>query len=413
MLGVSCGEDADKNQAGEGALEADAGGGGETDAGEGDAAEAGADEQPLYAISSLMFGEANESATAYVALLDSLDGQRVDLATSAEFAGWSSIAAMDGALFVGGGEAPEVQRFELTEDGKLGRKQSVSFANYGLSSVSFSHNAFFDPNVALLRLEETARIVWDPTALRIEGAVEAPELARTRDGLSISASNFEGIAVREDAVLWSYFWHDEDWYEFHQHSQIGVYAKDGSVKKLLDVPCPALNIATSDEQGNVYYSGMVDTVGYQLLETDSKLERCVVRINAGEEKIADGWPRRFEELTGGRPAGRFYYLADGKGLLTVFQQERAKPDKEDSFGTIFADHWALWLVDLEAWSAEPLDAWEPGSSNLFFSRVDGRTFLHKVAADFSETVLYEVKSDGSVTPQITVPGYSIVLVRVR
>jgi hypothetical protein len=65
----------------------------------------------------------------------------------------------------------------------------------------------------------------------------------------------------------------------------------------------------------------------------------------------------------GRPAGRFYYLRDGVGILTVFHQERATIDATDTFGSIFADNWGLWLVDLDAWKASPIADWGFGSSS--------------------------------------------------
>jgi hypothetical protein len=100
-----------------------------------------------------------------------------------------------------------------------------------------------------------------------------------------------------------FFWHDADWYEFHQESQIGIYSREGALEALLDVPCPALQSATRDEAGNLYFTGMSDTIPYQLLEEGNSLERCVARIDAGEREVAEGWPRRFEELTDGRPTG--------------------------------------------------------------------------------------------------------------
>ncbi len=370
----------------------------------------GSSSEPLYALSTLIFDDT--SASAYVAFMDSLDGQTVSLSSAEEFAGWSSIAVQDGALFVGGGEAPELTRYDVSGSGELGNGETLNFTDYGLSSVSFSFNAFVDEARAHLSLEETARVVWDHRELTVSGTTETPQIARQRDNLKVSAANFEGIAVRKGEVLWPYFWHDADWYEFHQQSQIALYDAAGVVRKVIDAPCPALNIATQDEQGNVYFSGMVDTLAHQLLAPQSSLERCVVRVNAGEDEIAEGWPRRFEELTGGRPAGRFYYLRDGKGVLTVFHQERATLDPED-VSSIFADHWGLWLVDLNAWQASPIEAWGFTSSNVLFSKVDGRAFLHVVKSDFSETTFYDVAVDGSVTPQITAPGYGAALVKVR
>jgi hypothetical protein len=70
-------------------------------------------------------------------------------------------------------------------------------------------------------------------------------------------------------------------------------------------------------------------------------------------------------------------------------------------------------VDLDEWKAEPIEEWGYGSSNLLFSRVDDGTFLHKVSADFSETQIFEVKSDASFAQRLTVPGYAAVLVRAR
>jgi hypothetical protein len=371
-----------------------------------------AQEGPAYAVVSNVFGEA-EVAT-YVSLLDSLDEQTVRLDSALELAGWASIAPFEGDLLISDGESPSVRRYEIVGGSLKPVGRTLSFANFGASSASFFHNVIIDANHAHLKLEETSRVVWNPSdlALSDDEPVVAAEIVGQRDGLSVSASNFEGVAIRDDGVFWPYFWHDADWYEFHQQSQIGIYRADGSVS-LLDVPCPALNIATQDEAGNTYFSGMVDTIAFQRLEASSTLERCVARINAGEQTVADGWPRSLEELTGGRPAGRFYYLRDGVALLSVFHAERATVDPEDIFTSFFGDHWALWLVDLENWTARRIEGRDYGSSNLFFSRIGQRTFIHDVAADFTETVISEIDIDGTITPLITVPGYAIVLRQVR
>jgi hypothetical protein len=350
----------------------------------------------------------------YIALLDTLEEQSVSLNTATEYAGWASIAPFEGDLLISLGETPSITRHSIVEGVLRPVGDTLSFAEFGVSSASFFHNVIIDSQHAHLRLEETSRVLWNPSELVLSSPdpVTAPEIALERDGLGVSASNIEGVAMREDGLFWPYFWHDEDWYEFHQQSQIGIYQPDGSVE-ILDVPCPALNIATQDEAGNIYYSGMVDTIAFQALEASSTLERCVARINAGEQKVAEGWPRNLDELTDGRPAGRFYYLRDGVGLLSVFHAELATVDPEDIFASFFADHWALWLVDLNEWSAKRIEDRDFGSSNLFFSRLGQRTFIHDVASDFSQTVISEIDIDGGITPLLTVPGYAIVLRQVR
>ncbi|HTU61205.1 MAG TPA: hypothetical protein VMF89_22275, partial [Polyangiales bacterium] len=144
-------------------------------------------EQPLYAVSSAIFDDTG--ATSYITLIDSLEDQTIALKDAVELAGWSSIAAHEGKLFVGGGEAAEITRYTVSDEGELGAAERLNFSDYGLSSVSFSHNAFVDEMTAHLRLNETSRIVWNHQELSIEGSEDAPEIERERDGLTVSASN--------------------------------------------------------------------------------------------------------------------------------------------------------------------------------------------------------------------------------
>lgn len=379
---------------------------GEADAGSDDdgGPSEGAD-NALYAVTTTVFDDT--SAATYVVFLDSLDSQQVDLSSAPEFAGWSSVTAHGGALFVGHGERPEVARYDVRSDGSLADSaRTVSFSAYGVSSGSLSFNTFVDETMAHLSLEQTSRILWDPAKMEIRKSVDTEDIVSERDGMTVGAANYLGRVVREQNVFQPFFWHDADWYEFHQQSQLGIYSRDGQLDTLLDAPCPALQIATADEEGNLYFSGMVDTIAYQLIEPESTLERCVVRVNAGEKSIAAGWPRQFDELTEGRPAGVFYYLEDGIGILSVYHVEHADPTSASFIDTWYTENWGLWLVNLEDWTAEPITEWELGPSNIFFSKVDGRLFVHKVASDFSETIIYEVTVGGSVTERMTVPGYA-------
>lgn len=365
----------------------------------------GATPSPVYAVTTTLFDES--SAATYVALLDSLDDQQIDVASAREFAGWSSVAAREAVLFVGHGEKPEVTRYPVTEAGALGdADQTVSFAAYGLGTASLAFNTIVDDERAHMALEETSRILWNPTAMSIIDAVDTPRVAVERDGMTVTAANFEGRVVREDGVFQPFFWHDADWYRFHQQSQIAVYSRDGQLETLLDVPCPGLQIATRDEQGNLYFSGMVDTIPYQLRESGSTLERCIARIDAGTHAMADGWPRKLEELTGGRPTGSFHYLRDGIGIMTVYHVENADPASDTFLDDWYTANWGLWLVDLERWEARRIESWPLGPSNIFFSQVDGRLYLHSVAADFSSTTIDEITSDGTFSRELTVPGYA-------
>src|SRR5687767_10744811 len=95
---------------------------------------------PVYVLTTTVFDDT--SSATYVALVDSLDDQDITLSSAAEFAGWSSVAAHEGALFVGHGEKPEITRYELREDGTLDDDDALtmSFASYGLTTASLSFN---------------------------------------------------------------------------------------------------------------------------------------------------------------------------------------------------------------------------------------------------------------------------------
>lgn len=356
----------------------------------------------LIEVTAIRFGDTE--ASTYVAFVDSLGGQRVDLSTAREFAGWASVATFDGWLFVGEGDQPVLHRYRVDADGRLGSDStSLSFANYGFSDAPLTFNTFVDETMSHMSADQTSRILWNPSDMTISGVSPTPQVAPLRDGLEVVPANFEGRIARANDVLQPFFWHDTDWYEFHQYSQLAIYSREGGLNTLLDVPCPALQTATVDERGNAYFSGMADTIPFQLRESGPG--RCIARIDAGADALADGWPKRFEELTDERPTGGFYYFKDGIGVLQVFHAESMDPQSDDFLTEWARQNWGLWFVDIENWNAQPISAWPLGSANVFFSQLGDRLFVHQVAPDFSETAIFELTLSGERHHVLTVPGY--------
>jgi hypothetical protein len=367
--------------------------------------------EPLYALATFVFDDTNTST--YLTLLDSLGEQEdIDLSKAREFPGWANPGAFGGHLFISSSEAPELTRYSVSSSGTLEGGETVSFANFTSDSAPMFANFFIDEDTALITLDQTTRVLWDPDALAIRGEATSPPVDLTRDGMSVASYAYRD-AVRPDGVFQSYYW-NEDNYAFHPTSQIAVYDReDASLKKLIDAPCPALYFASADEEGNLYFSSLGDIIAYQLLD-ESAPESCAVRVNAGETAIADGWPRSFAELTGGRPTGELSYLKDGFGILRVYHNERATiGPATEATELVVADNWRLWLVDLEAWTAEPIEGldWLAGGTHL--STVDGRAFLFASSSDFSTTTVYEISADGQAAPLFEIPGYAEKFVKVR
>lgn len=387
-------------------------GGDREDAGS-DGGDTGSDAgKPLYALASYVFDDTTTST--YLTLLDSI-GERddIELADAREFSGWANPGAFDGNLFMSSSEQPEMTRYSVSSSGALGSAETLSFANFTSDSAPMFANFFVDRDTALITLDRTTRVLWNPSAFEIIGEADEVSVELTRDGMSVAAyAHRDG--VRPDGVFQSYYWHDADWYAFHPSSQIAVYDnEDASLKKLIDVACPALHLASADEDGNLYFSPVGDIIAYQLLEEDAPAS-CAVRIDAGEQKIADGWPRDLTELTEGRPTGELRYLRDGFAVLSVYHKERATigPDVV-STDLIADDNWRFWLVDLDGWTAEPIEdlEWLAGGSHL--STVDGRAFLFSTSSDFSSTTVYELSADAHATRLFETPGYAEKFLKLR
>ena len=86
--------------------------------------------------------------------------------------------------------------------------------------------------------------------------------------------------------------------------------------------------------------------------------------------------------------------------------ENVDPKSNTFIDEWYRDNWGLWLVDLNAWTAEPLADWPLGSANIFFSRIDDRLFIHSVKGDFTSTSISEIFVDGTFKQELTVPGYA-------
>jgi hypothetical protein len=398
---VGCGENSDGLSRNTSEVAADAGG----------SSDSNAAAPSVYAFMTHVFDDT--TASAYLTLLSSLDQREdIDLSEAAEFSGWANVDAFGGYVFISSSDAPELTRYVVSDRATLEHGETLSFANFTSAIAPLYANHFISETTALVTMDQTTRVLWDPSALEIRAEVEGPPVELKRDGFSLASYAYPD-AVRPDGVFQSYYWRDDDWYAFHHESRIAVYDEDGGLKTLIEAPCPALHRASADEEGNLYFSPLSDIIAYQLLDEQAPVS-CVVRINADDATIAAGWPRDFSELTDGRRTGEFQYLRDGRGILMVYHDERATLDAETVWSDlIVANNWRLWLVDLEAWEAAPIDEldWLAGGTDL--STIEGRTFLFTSSSDFSATTVYEISADGRVTRLFSTPGYTDKLVKVR
>lgn len=374
--------------------------------------DAGTDDGPMYSLATSIFSQAG-SAT-YVSVFDSLEVTGLDLEKAREHSGFATIGAVDGMLFVGAGEAPELTRYNVHSGGNLEEAGKISFANYGLTSAPLYLNHFVDSTSAYLVLEETKRIVWNPSTMQISGVADAPGLARERSGLVVKSGYDRSMVVRDGYSFQPFYWTDGTYYDFSPSSQIAVYSNtDDSLVKLIDAPCPGLDVATQDEAGNLYFSNWVFSAAAPVLEEDAP-DTCVVRIKKGELDLDAGWTKSLSAMVGNRQTAAFRYLGENVGVVAVFHDENVtiNDDTEPSVITS-GNHWKLWRVNLETQAAAPVGGLDFIAGGYYAFRIEGRTFLLLPTADYAKTAVWELGVDGAAVKRFETLGWAYQFVKVR
>jgi hypothetical protein len=355
-----------------------------------------------------------DATTTYVSLVSSLDVKEIDDSKAYEFPGTATVATTGGWLFVADGESPIVTRYSIGKDGTLQDDGKISFANYGLDTVSLDDwgNAFVSPTKAYLNNSTSgSQILWNPTSLEITGEVKSPDLVHM--GVSLDGS---GAMIRGNRLYRTVFWKDWDAYSSSKEQYIATYDVEGDKRVSLTAEqrCPALNSRTEkDEDGNLYFSNWI----YNVIETlqQGAPKSCALRMNAGSDALDPSWVLNYADLTEGREAAEFSYLADGKGLLLVFHDERVKIEPtSDPFDLALSTNWRLWSVDLKHKTAIPVEGIDWLAGGYSPVKLDGRSFvLAPLDSEYSKTNLYEITSYGHAELRFGVRGFSTQIVKVR
>ncbi len=144
-------------------------------------------------------------------------------------------------------------------------------------------------------------VIWNPTTLEITGTLPFPELPE-RDGILPSFALDRGAVVRGDRMYLTVNWSDVQELAVPSDSRIVVVdLKKDEIVNVLTAPCPDLNVADRDEQGNLHFSNWVYSPGATLLYGASPA--CVVRIPEGSERARRLQPQvRRRHRTRGRGA---------------------------------------------------------------------------------------------------------------
>jgi hypothetical protein len=374
---------------------------------------------PVYALMTQVYG-ADDDRTVYVSLSDTLDVESVSLRQAREFPGVANLAAVGGRLLISSGVEPIITEFSIGNDLGWTEGRTVSFAQYPLGdNANFYYQFVLNENTAYLPFDAFKRIVWDPTAMEIRGAMEDTSLVPERDGLLLEAGGNRNSVQYEGAVLQAFFYHDEDWFRFGDTSLVATYDPTTHAEaSIIELPCPGVSIATQDEEGHTYF-GPWDFLGTLALYGEGPAP-CVARLNA-DHSVDSAWTTDFTDLTEGRYINNFRYVGGGKALANVLHHELVDADLSAPYDADVATaigasgpHWRLWLFDVRAGTAAPVDGIDVDiSSGAQFAVLDGRTFVFLPFDDWARTMVYELDDSAQATRRFEVTGDVFKWIRVR
>ncbi len=392
LLGTGCGDDATSPAAGGARSEA-----------------------PLYAMMIQVYDP--DDRTVYVSLSDTLDVDSVSLSEAREFPGVANLGAVGGRLLISSGSKPEITEFEITAEHDWVEGRTVSFASYPLSdNANFYYQFIVDDEHALLPFEGTKRILWNPSEMVIERLIEDTTLTPSEPGLTLEAGGNRNGVQYPASVMQTYFYHDDDWYDYGSKSQIVVYDSETfAEKRILDVGCPGLSLATRDEAGNTYFSNWglpAPSV------TGVSPATCLAKVGPDQASVETFDLR---EWTGGRWVSNFRYVGNGKAFGNVLHHEELGVDSPSELSANQLEnlwqsgpHWKLWLFDVAAQSGAPVRGIDVAiADGAQLASLDERTFVFVPYDDWGRTKAYELMSDGTAIERFDTVGDVFKWVRVR
>jgi hypothetical protein len=371
---------------------------------------------PLYALHTTVY-VTDDTVMSYATLTDTLDITALPQDEAREFPGYSFLSATNGKLLVSDGETPTITSYDIGADHSWQEVAQVNFVNQGLSGLGagFERHWFLNEDTAYLTLDVTQRVVWSPSEMVIKGVMEDSALVLERDGLQLDATFNRQPRIMKGPVLKPFYYRDQDWFLFGQTTSIAVYDPVTNAEQaIIDVPCPSLEVPSQDEAGNTYFSSW--SYGPILGLFGEGPELCVRRIKA-DSTLDESWAPDLTTWTEGRPVKVFRYMRDGKAVGTVLHVDEVDIDFSAGYSEEAAleldSHWRLWMFDLEAETARPIEGIDGIGSGFFWANFEGRTFLFVPNVDWSQSTVFDLDIEGNATRRFDSTGFINDWIRVR
>ena len=373
------------------------------------------DENPLYLVGSSV--DSSDTSSLLLWTSPTLFDTEFELSKGLQIVGGGGAVAFDDAVFVSNGEEKTVTRYSVEKDGTLKPGKKVSFANRGLSYISYP-DVFLDKEHAyLVNSSQLELIEWNPSSMTITGTHSLEKLER--DGWDHEDRG--SFVRRSDGKIFLYWTYTNMRTEFVNDFVLGVFdTKTNELTVQVKEDCPASSGFGGffDEKEDLYL--IADSFGlYTQYKYKDAKPACLLRVKKGDSEIDPGFKLTPADAMGGRAPWGFYYLADG--LAYTSGVDPAVFDDYDSvFEVLFAPVHTGWLIDLTDGSAKqiedlPLDGVGFEShhvdGHLLVPRTTGMVKIEDVMS--TESTLFDLKADGTAKSVFSLPGYISPVTRIR
>jgi hypothetical protein len=364
---------------------------------------------PLYVLGGTVFGT---PLVSYVVPVRSLAaGTAVDYAAGIPIVGGSALYGPEraGHFFVGSGETPTLTRYEISREGVLSQGKSLSLAGQGFSTalVNRSGVVFLSPTKAyFIHQEDLKAVVWNPTTMEIEGAIELPpELQKPGYGVV-----FDGKAQRQGSdLLLVATWADHTNGRYPAGAVVLTIDTDTNtvVAKRDDPRCSQVFDSMKHPSGDIYYACSTwSAATNRVLGAEFAAPSCLLRIRAGQRHFDPDYYLKIADLTGGQVAGGLIPGRGTEGFIRVLDEALFPIVPTATVAEVTgAQAWRWWRLDLDARTAAPLDGLAPSAAGGTEIAIDGTVYTALSKQDFSETTLIDLAAPEGPRLGLVARGY--------
>jgi hypothetical protein len=376
--------------------------------------DAGPSVAPLYVGSSRVFDPSGSGSNGYLYAFGSLaKGTAVTLTNALEIEDAWVFGDAKPSFYTAGIFTPTLQRWTVSPSGAFTPGPVLDLSTRGVKGAySAATVEVYSPTKSYYVDSPSLQVVvWNPADMTFLKTI--PLELPTKAGLT---GNLDpNIAIRDGKLFVTAYWNSIP-SGLTEYGDAGrLYAIDiatDSVVSATDVASTGtLGFGGITGNGTVYYSPWdYHATVRGVFGAPYGVASRAVRVKAGS-LTADPVDIDLSALVGGRPAGDLVLLDDTHALIHVWHNELvdATPDnwKEKRFEPGYK--WHRWT--LGETTAPELPNQQPSTEGGGWKGFDGKTVSYVPDAEYENTTLVELLSDGSTRELLTVPGWTTNFVR--